>query len=325
MLSARIKKTLRRLNFFQEKNMKITNKLLLSVLVLTLVLLLGLLAGCSKPAPAPSPAPAAPTGGSRQMHNPTSLVNVAELKELMERDDVVVVDVSERANNVIPGAIWIDRNSFHREVDGNRQGVQTLEVHEQLLGQNGIGNDTIVILYCDNNNLHAARIFWQLRGIGHRDLRLLDGGTKAWVAAGESTQNSAAAPGPARTYRAINRMGSVRADLADVLDATNNPNWSILDIRNPTEFGRGRVPGATLLTYPGEFVNENGTFKAVQEYERLFANIPRTNKIIVYCGSSVRSSTAFFILTEFLGWPHRVLNYEGSWNNYSWSNSPVER
>src|SRR6476661_5708110 len=53
---------------------------------------------------------------------------------------------------------------------------------EQLLGSSGIDNDTAVILYGDNNNWFAAWAFWQLKMYGHRDVRLMDGGRKKWLA-----------------------------------------------------------------------------------------------------------------------------------------------
>src|ERR687896_23798 len=53
---------------------------------------------------------------------------------------------------------------------------------EQLLGASGITPDTTVVLYGDNNNWFAAWAFWQLKVYGHRDVRIMDGGRKKWLA-----------------------------------------------------------------------------------------------------------------------------------------------
>lgn len=34
----------------------------------------------------------------------------------------------------------------------------------------------------DNNNWFAAYVFWQLKYYGHKDVRLIDGGRKKWIA-----------------------------------------------------------------------------------------------------------------------------------------------
>ena len=304
--------------------MKNVNKFVLSVLVFALSL--SFLAGCSRSTPA-TPLGTVPvlSDSGRRMANPDSLVNVTQLKELIGRDNVVVVDYTDNPSEIIPGAIHVDRTKFIRTVEGDNQSIETQSVHERVLGEYGIGNDTIVIVYDNNNNLQATRFLWQLRAYGHRDVRVLDGGTKAWVAAGESVTDKAADPKPAVTYKAVNRVGSIRADLADVLDATNNPHWSLIDTRRQSEWDAGRVPSATQFHYPDDFVNADGTFKTYEEYEALFRNVPRDTKLITYCQGGIRAATSWYVLTDILGWENRVLNYDGSWANYSWSNSPVEK
>ena len=45
----------------------------------------------------------------------------------------------------------------------------------------GIGPDTTIVLYGDNNNWFAAWAYWQLRLYGHTNVRILDGGRKYWL------------------------------------------------------------------------------------------------------------------------------------------------
>jgi len=258
------------------------------------------------------------------MHNPYSLVSASELPELMERDDVIVVDFSAAPNQVIPGAVWINRALLLQTVVGDPMRLGTLEAHEMVLGHHGISNDHTIIVYCNQNNLWAARFFWQMRAFGHERVRLLDGGTAAWLAAGGIVNDGA---GPARApveFRAVNRVGFINADLPDVLDAKHNPNWAILDVRSPGEWNAGRIPSAIQVTYPVDLLNPDGTFRSVEELTALVAHIPDNQRIIVYCLGGVRAANMWFVLTEVLGWPQRVLNYDGSWNDYSISGHPIE-
>ena len=55
---------------------------------------------------------------------------------------------------------------------------------EELLGASGIDNRRTIVLYGDNNNWFAAWAFWQLKMYGHKDVRLMDGGRKKWLAEG---------------------------------------------------------------------------------------------------------------------------------------------
>ena len=50
--------------------------------------------------------------------------------------------------------------------------------------RSGINNDTTVILYGDNNNWFAAWALWQMKIYGHKDVRLMNGGRKKWIAEG---------------------------------------------------------------------------------------------------------------------------------------------
>ena len=48
----------------------------------------------------------------------------------------------------------------------------------------GIGADSQVITYDDAGGVYAARAWWLLRWLGHDQVALLDGGVRAFVAAG---------------------------------------------------------------------------------------------------------------------------------------------
>ena len=97
---------------------------------------------------------------------------------------VVEVDVDTAAykEGHVPGAIaWAWNTQLADQV---RRDILSKEQFEQLMSQSGIGNDTTVVLYGDNNNWFAAWAFWQARIYGHKDLRIMNGGRKKWLAEG---------------------------------------------------------------------------------------------------------------------------------------------
>ena len=309
--------------------MKKTSNFPLLIPAIAFALSFGLLASCERRQPPPPPIVIADTTivsmARLDMHNPDVLVDAAMLAGMIGMPNVVVLDVSPAGNNLIPGAIWIDRTTLLRYVDGNPHGTETLATFERVLGANGIGNNTTVIVYDDANGMHASRIFFHLKAMGHRDVRLLDGGLGAWIASGYPIVHSPAAPGPLVTYTsAQNNMDALSANINHVLYAKDSPEWSILDIRTQSEWDAGRIPGAIQLTFPGQFLNPDFTIRPRAELEQIFAHIPRDTNLITYCGGGFRATFAHFIFTHVMGWPNAVLFYDGGWFNYTWAGAPAE-
>ena len=91
----------------------------------------------------------------------------------------VDVDTTAYDQSHIPGAVaW---NWTSQLADGIRRDIASREEFGALLGVSGIGPDTTIVLYGDNNNWFAAWAYWQLKLFGHRDVRILNGGRKYWL------------------------------------------------------------------------------------------------------------------------------------------------
>ena len=211
---------------------------------------------------------------------------------------------------------------------------------EELLGKSGIGNATTVILYGDNNNWFAAWAFWQLKVYGHKDVRLMDGGRKKWIAEGRELSTDAPQVSPA-AYKAQEPDTSIRAFLSEVMKASSGRAAQLVDVRSPQEFSGeilappglpetcqrgGHIPGAKNIPW-GKACNENGTFKSAEELRALYgtAGVTGAQPVIAYCRIGERSSHTWFVLTYLLGYPN-VKNYDGSWTE--WGNlvaAPVEK
>ena len=66
--------------------------------------------------------------------------------------------------------------------------------------QAGVGNDTTIVLYGDNNNWFAAYAYWLLEMYGHKDVKLMNGGRKKWVDEGRALTTDVPQPSPRRSY-----------------------------------------------------------------------------------------------------------------------------
>jgi thiosulfate/3-mercaptopyruvate sulfurtransferase len=211
---------------------------------------------------------------------------------------------------------------------------------EKLLGASGITPETTIVLYGDNNNWFAAWAFWQLKVYGHRDVRIMDGGRKKWLAEGRDLDTGRPSA-KATTYSAKEADVSIRAFLPEVQRALGRTDSAMVDVRSPQEFTGeilappglpetcqrgGHIPGAKSIPW-GKACNEDGTFKSREELTALYGGqgITPDKNVIAYCRIGERSSHTWFVLKHLLGYPN-VKNYDGSWTE--WGNlvgAPVER
>jgi thiosulfate/3-mercaptopyruvate sulfurtransferase len=224
--------------------------------------------------------------------------------------------------------------------DTVRRDIIPKDQFERLMSQSGIGKDTTVVLYGDNNNWFAAWALWQLKIYGHADVRLMNGGRKKWVAEGrELTAEVPAFPGT--SYQALAADNSIRTFLPKVMEAVELRQVELVDVRSPAEFTGevlsppglpetcqrgGHIPGASNIPW-AQACNEDGTFKSYDDLKALYekAGITGTKPVIAYCRIGERSSHSWFVLRYLLGLKN-VTNYDGSWTE--WGNlvgAPIER
>jgi thiosulfate/3-mercaptopyruvate sulfurtransferase len=274
--------------------------------------------------------------------HPEMLVDTQWVDDHKADANVRVVEVDVDTNSFeqghIPGAIaW---NWTTQLCDTVRRDVIPRADFEKLMAEAGIANDTAVILYGDNNNWFAAWALWQMKLYGHKDVRLMNGGRKKWLAEGRELTTDVPSY-PRASYQAREADNSLRAFLPEVMQAQAAASHGMVDVRSPDEFtGKinappglpetaqrpGHIPGAKNVPW-GQACNEDGTFKSVDELKALYEGkgITQDRPVIAYCRIGERSSHTWFVLKYLLG-HEDVKNYDGSWTE--WGNlvgAPVER
>ena len=185
----------------------------------------------------------------------------------------------------------------------------------------GIDSGSRVVVYDDTAGLAAARAWWLLRYAGLSDVRLLDGGMKAWTSAGL----------PLDTGVFIPERGNVRLQygalpVVDIEGAARFPSHGVLLDARATERYRGEVepvdpvaghiPGAVSAPTTAN-LDAGGRFLADEALRERFAALGVTDEVAVYCGSGVTAAHEALALT--LAGFEPVL-YPGSWSE--WSNHP---
>jgi thiosulfate/3-mercaptopyruvate sulfurtransferase len=250
----------------------------------------------------------------------------------------VDVDTNAYDEGHIPGAVawnWTSQLS-----DGVRRDIVGREDLGRLLSESGIGPETTIVLYGDNNNWFAAWAYWQLNLFGIHNVKILDGGRKYWVAQALPTSTDVPSYEPTGIQVGEADFGH-RAFRDDVLSQIDAPG-ALVDVRSPAEFNgellapaalpqegaqrAGHVPGAANIPWASA-VNDDGTFRSADELRELYAakGITGDKDVIAYCRIGERSSHTWFVLHELLGFD-RVRNYDGSWTEYgSLVGVPIEK
>lgn len=263
----------------------------------------------------------------------THLITAAELAH--EIEDVVVLDVRwalTTANSPagredydaghVPGAFFVDLDTELAAPpgDGGRHPLPEPAVLERWLRRCGITEHSRVVAYDGRESYAAARAWWVLRWAGVPDVRVLDGGYAAWVAARL----------PVSTEDAADRHGDfeVRPGQLPTLDAAGAARLArdglLLDARAPERYAgetepidpvAGHVPGA-VNSPTAAWLAEDGTLRRdlAEVWKRVtVGRDAQAGPVGVYCGSGVTAAHEMLALAV-LG-VDSVL-YPGSWSEW---------
>jgi len=267
----------------------------------------------------------------------TTLISAAELAPHVADPGWLVVDCrfelgkpdsGERAYAAghIPHAIYAHLDRDLAAPIAPATGRHPLPQPEQFaatLTRWGMTPSTQVVAYDADNAAYAARLWWLLRWVGHPTVAVLDGGFKAWTAAGLPTTIDVSRRRAGRFVARPNR--DMWLDVGEVAERVRRSDWRLLDARAPERFAgkvepidsvAGHVPGARnhpFLTNLGS----DGRFAPAQELRQRFSQSQdgvADDHTIVMCGSGVTACNLLLAM-EHAGKRGARL-YAGSWSEW---------
>ncbi|MCI4321699.1 MAG: sulfurtransferase [Thermoplasmata archaeon] len=279
--------------------------------------------------------------------HPETLVETAWVADHLHDPKVRVaeVDYDPSANyqlGHVPGSVLIDWKSDIN--DPVARDLLSVEALTKLYHRTGVNADTTLVLYGDFNNWFAAFAFWVLKYYGFKDVRLMNGGRKKWIAEDRPLTKDVphTAPGSAEAHAGDEKLRAYFDTVKAALPEVKGGRLGLVDVRGPKEFSGevtappeypnehaqrgGHIPGAANIPW-AQAVNEDGTFKSFADLQALYhaKGIVGSKPVITYCRIGERSSHTWFVLKYLLGYPD-VRNYDGSWTE--WGNqvrSPIEK
>src|SRR5882672_2907939 len=167
--------------------------------------------------------------------NAMALVSTDWVADHLHDPDVrlleVDVDTTAYERGHIAGAVGL--NWTTQLGDRIRRDIPSRAAWAQLMGESGVGNQTRLIIYGDNNNWFAAFAYWVAALYGHPNTALMNGGRKKWELEQRPLTIDPPTVRPA-TYTAHEPNFSLRAYLKDVLERPTAT--TLVDVRSPAEF-----------------------------------------------------------------------------------------
>ncbi|MGD0606210.1 MAG: sulfurtransferase [Streptosporangiaceae bacterium] len=262
------------------------------------------------------------------------LVSVASLAaELAAGPGPVLLDVRWRLGGPpgigsyrqghLPGAVFTDLEQVLAAPAGpaGRHPLPDPQVFQAAMRAAGVGTGRSVVVYDDGDAMAAARGWWVLRYYGHHDVRVLDGGYRAWLSAGLAVTTTEPRPAPGDFTARPGAMPVLDATAAQAVARTGR----LLDARageryrgeiEPVDPVAGHIPGAISAPTAAN-LNPDGTFKDAAALAARFAELgvmaPGGGAVGAYCGSGVTAAHEVLALA-LAGVPAAL--YAGSWSNW---------
>ncbi len=238
----------------------------------------------------------------------------------------------------IPGAAWLDVQQFE---SGPLWNLVPDGLLLQRIAALGIRHDTTVVL-AGRKRVASARVAHLLLFAGVSDVRLLDGGTQAWVQAGLPLTRTAPIPLEPLPNFGLKEPACPQylLDTAQAKALGLRPNATLASIRTWAEFtgrtsgydyiaARGDIPGARWghagadgdVNDMSAYHTPAGLMLAAADIATLWRSqgITPDRHTAFYCGTGWRASLAFFY-AWLMGW-ERIGVYDGGW--LEWSSDPA--
>ncbi len=238
----------------------------------------------------------------------------------------VTPQIDTRARYVaqhLPGAVFFDIEKLSDHSTPLPHMLPLPEEFSRSMAELGVSDAMDIVIYEQEGVFSAPRAWWMLRTFGARNVFLLDGGLRAWIAAGLPTESgevhSAAASFEARfnpnAVRGFEQIEQLIAQHGQILDARSAGRFSGASPEPRPGLSSGHMPGAVSVPFT-ELV-EDGRLKSAEQLRELFSGkgIKIERPITTTCGSGV--TAAVIALGLEIAGAQDVSLYDGSWAEYA--------
>ena len=259
---------------------------------------------------------------------PKPLVSTKWLLENLKNPKVRVLDSS---THLIPKpdlSLYTVLPAFDEYKEGHIPNAQFIDIEHELstphpelhfmlpsaklfaetLSRLGINGETMVVIYSTTNHWWATRLWWTFKVFGHVNVAVLDGGFQKWASEKKPTESGMAATVDQGNYPVREANKTLIADKDLILERLNKEPASLINaLRREQHEGRGGVNYGrrghikNSINLPAiEHVNQDNTFKSINELRTIFSETLKHNEVIAYCGGGI-AATSVALALDMLG------------------------
>lgn len=260
----------------------------------------------------------------------TPLISTEALSSQLDASDLRLIDASwwldgrdARADferERLPGAVFFDLDAVSDRESPYPHMLPSHGTFAEAMGALGVAESDDIVIYDAQGLFSAARIWWTLRTMGAKRVRVLDGGLPKWKAERRPVESGAGeTPAPARfetrfdakAVADFDQVGAALSDGLQVVDARGAARFRGEAAEPRPGVRAGHMPGALNLPF-SSLLNADGTLKQGAALEDAFraAGVDLERPVITSCGSGVTAAILTLGLAV-LGRPSRL--YDGSW------------
>jgi thiosulfate/3-mercaptopyruvate sulfurtransferase len=274
------------------------------------------------------------------MKNYDLLIRANELAAALDDPRLIIVDVRHDLSDHslgqrkydeghVPGAHFLrvetDLSGPHTGQNG-RHPLPAIDAFVATMSALGVDASKQVVAYDGGTSTYSARLWWMLRWLGHRNAAVLDGGFRAWEAAGLPTSTDVPERRPARFEP---KVSETPVTVDSLVAHRDEPDYTLVDARGADRFRgenetidpvAGHIPGSRSRPFTNN-LNKDQTFKDIATLREEFAALlagRAPEQIVHSCGSGVTACNNLLAM-ELAGLTGSRL-YPGSWSE--WSSDP---
>lgn len=262
-----------------------------------------------------------------------SIVSVEWLNENMQRDDLVVIDVSSATvsgatsdfdGQFIPSSLKVDlKATFSDKTSSLPNTFPSPKIAEQEIRALGIDDESIVVVYDNLGVYNSPRLWFLLKALGHKHVAVLNGGLPAWIKAGFSTTSRPDVPHAGGDFKAKFVSNWLKSK-DQIKDNLHNKQFQVIDARSKGRFYAtepepraglrgGHIPNSISLPYTEVLLD--GLFKSELERKAIWKSLRLDQPVSFSCGSGV---TACIDMLAFFDFVHKPMSvFDGSWTEWA--------
>lgn len=222
-------------------------------------------------------------------------VDKAYVETKIRANDSVIVDgrnADAFVDGHIPGAKSL---SASRLLTEDRK-VQPEDVLSGLLASRGIDKEKEILSYC-GSGVAAANNYIALRNLGYKNVRIYDESWDEWSRDPKAGQ-ALALNNYGFTGENTGEEGPKFLTAEEVKELAANPNVVIVDVRSPSDYGAGQIPGSVNVFWDTT-LDENRVLKGADDLKKLYqeAGVTPDKQVILFTRGGVQLTHSYTVLS----------------------------